>query len=82
MITRIRLTVRVPGTVMNVQQRPSCTFILLPTSAQGRRTLESRQCPASASGMNVNFARGRTGVSQPQPGITPDRTPALAGLRH
>ena len=42
-----------PGNRMNVQQRPSCTFILSPDAPQGEKTLEPRHRPHQDPRMNV-----------------------------
>ena len=41
------------GNRMNVQQRPSCTFILSPDAPQGEKTLEPRHRPHQDPRMNV-----------------------------
>ena len=42
-----------PGNRMNVQRRPSCTFILSPDAPQGEKTLEPRHRPHQDPRMNV-----------------------------
>ena len=42
-----------PGNRMNVQRRPSCTFILSPDTPQGEKTLEPRHRPHQDPRMNV-----------------------------
>ena len=42
-----------PGNRMNVQRRPSCTFILSPDAPQGEKTLEPRHQPHQDPRMNV-----------------------------
>ena len=65
-----------PGNRMNVQRRPSCTFILSPDAPQGEKTLEPRHRPHQDPRMNVQHdptPPAGTTTSHRRPPPTPTR---------
>ena len=73
------------GNRMNVQQRPSCTFILSPDAPQGEKTLEPRHRPHQDPRMNVQHgptppASTTTSHRRPRPHTT--CTPPEPGSKH
>ena len=89
---RILAVVSGPKTRMNVQRRPSCTFILSQGPARGGKTLKWRQYPVGTSRMNVQHRQPRPRAGQgehPNAGRGSGRarlhhhaTPRTQGLSH